>query len=647
MKHRLLLSLILCLSLQTPSISWAAETSLPASPQELLSAGLRQLTDLLEPSASGEAARTFTANWTLTRSIGLPKDAAELSGTVAIQAPDRIQCTLQAGKRRFAVGRNQQELWVHVPEKQFCVVGKRGVPRFRTAPEKLETITMAPLKFPLSKEQLGLLPFLCNVKAGEDTSVGGVMCHVVSASPKAEAAQALKLPTGTLTLWLRTNDSLPISLGWVQSTNVDVRIDFRDATWSEAKPADFWALKAAAGDRIETTALSHMTRAIPVLMAGLANEIPALGAANTGRRWVAAEGKGHLEIIDGTRVIFLEGTPEEMGAQQGSLLKKPIRDLVEKVLYGVGVGSSFEKGRWFFGEIEDAQARLNPFIDPRVLREMDAIAQVAKLDREEMRLANFFPELFHCSGFAVYGNATVGGRLYHGRVLDYLRGVGLEQNAVVMVYKPDQGHAWVNIGYAGFIGSVTAMNEKKISIGEMGGRGEGNWDGKPMAQLVREVMEKASSLEEAIAIMKAGPRTCEYYYVIADGNTRRAVGIAATATTFETIDPGQSHPRLPHAVKDAVLMSAGDRYEALAKRVQEGFGKLDEAGARDLMKKPVCMGSNIHSALFAPETLDFWVANADSKNVASHSRYTHYNLAELLKPLVANQAGKQSPEQQK
>jgi hypothetical protein len=44
-------------------------------------------------------------------------------------------------------------------------------------------------------------------------------------------------------------------------------------------------------------------------------------------------------------------------------------------------------------------------------------------------------------------------------VLDYLRGIGLEQNAVVMVYQPDYGNAWVNLGYAGFIGSVTAMNE--------------------------------------------------------------------------------------------------------------------------------------------------------------------------------------------
>ena len=48
------------------------------------------------------------------------------------------------------------------------------------------------------------------------------------------------------------------------------------------------------------------------------------------------------------------------------------------------------------------------------------------------------------------------------------------------------------------------------------------------------------------------------------------------------------------------------------------------------MTSPVCMNSNIHSVLFAPDTLDFWVANADSKNPASHTRYTHYNLAALL-----------------
>ena len=82
---------------------------------------------------------------------------------------------------------------------------------------------------------------------------------------------------------------------------------------------------------------------------------------------------------------------------------------------------------------------------------------------QEGRLANFFPELFHCSGFSLMGKAVADGHIYHGRVLDYMRGVGLEQNAVVIVHQPDIGHAWVNVSYAGFVGSVTAMNDKGIS----------------------------------------------------------------------------------------------------------------------------------------------------------------------------------------
>jgi hypothetical protein len=355
-----------------------------------------------------------------------------------------------------------------------------------------------------------------------------------------------------------------------------------------------------------------------------------LGPATGEQRIVATEGQGHLEIVDGTRVLFLQGTPEEMGRQQGVLLKKEVRNLVDRMLYAVGVGSSLTKGRWFFGEIESAQKRLLPFMDTRYLREMDALALAVGAEKEEIRLANFFPELFHCSGFALFGAATVDGHLYHGRVLDYLRGLGLEQNAVVTVVQPDQGNAWVNVGYAGFIGSVTAMNEKQVAIGEMGGRGEGNWDGKPMAELVREVMEKANTLDEAVEIMRRGPRTCEYYYVISDAKSHRAVGIAATPTRFETIWPGQTHPLLPHAIKDALILSAGDRYEKLVARVQQHYGKLDAASARDLMTRPVCMTSNIHSALFAPDTLDFWVANADAQHVASHTRYTHYNLRDLL-----------------
>jgi len=113
------------------------------------------------------------------------------------------------------------------------------------------------------------------------------------------------------------------------------------------------------------------------------------------------------------------------------------------------------------------------------------------------------------------------------------------------------------------------------------------------------------------------------------------VGIAATPEKFEVIQPGQAHPLLPNAIDDAVLMSAGDRYQELSRRVKQGFGKFNADSARDLMCRPVAMKSNLHCALFAPDTLDFWIANADSKNEAASARYTHYNLRELLSPAVA------------
>ena len=152
-----------------------------------------------------------------------------------------------------------------------------------------------------------------------------------------------------------------------------------------------------------------------------------------------------------------------------------------------------------------------------------------------------------------------------------------------------------------------------------------------MAQLIREVMEKATTLDEAIAILRAGPRTCAYYYVVADGKSKKAVGVSATPSTFEMVELGAAHPKLPQAIEDAVVLSAGERYTTLVQRVRGQWGKFNADKARDLMTAPVCMASNIQSVLFVPDTLDFYVANADEQNVASHTRYTKLNLTELLK----------------
>ncbi|MGO8930042.1 MAG: C45 family autoproteolytic acyltransferase/hydolase [Limisphaerales bacterium] len=617
-------------ALLLPRIAPAQETQ-TNSPAQLFSQALTQLVAILAPPTN-QAPHTFTTTVKVIKAEGLPKEAEGRELDLAFQAPDHIRLAINWDRQSYVAARDGQEVWVYAPGKRFGLIGSPDKAPFSTKPDVKDTKPLGPLRLPIPAAQLALLPFLSDVTALPGESVASTQCRVLQATPKPEAIDALKLPQGTLQLWIRESDSFPLRLAYREAKGTDVQLELVNPQFQEEWPAAQWKLKAGAEDKIQTVARSHVTRFLNVAVAMMGEKVPPLGPATGERRIVAREGNGRLEVVDGTRVLVLKGTPEEMGRQHGVLMKKDIHQLVDHILFGVGVGSSFEKGEWVFGEIEAAQRRLNPFMDERYLREMDSLASAAGLPREEVRLANYFPEMFHCSGFAVYGKATADGQLYHGRILDYMRGMGLEQSAVVMVFQPDRGNAWVNVGYAGFIGSVTAMNEKHVAIGEMGGKGQGHWDGKPMAELVREVMENANTLDEAVEIMRKGPRTCEYYFVISDAKSNRAVGIAATSDRFETIEAGQSHPLLPHAIPDAVLMSAGDRYEELVRRVQADYGKLDAQGCRDLMKRPVCMTSNLHCALFEPGSLDFWVANADSQNAAAHTRFTHYNLAEILQP---------------
>ena len=92
---------------------------------------------------------------------------------------------------------------------------------------------------------------------------------------------------------------------------------------------------------------------------------------------------------------------------------------------------------FFAGSIEEAWRRTSPFIPQRYKEEMRGVADGAGLPLKDIQFANIFPALFHCSGFAVFGEATKGGRLLHGRILDYLSKLGLQDHAVTIIAKPN------------------------------------------------------------------------------------------------------------------------------------------------------------------------------------------------------------------
>lgn len=603
-----------------------AQSKAPSSASTEVMGALSNIVSFLQP-APGTEVRSLSTDLAVSQATGAASLLKDAKFHLQVQPPDRVLIKADIGERSLTFCQDGDKAWIYVPKKDFLILADNTVPQFSTRPDSILPVKFNLLTLPVSPAQLALLPVLLRMERQESAGAN-TTDYVLSPSP---AAGALGLPVknASITASVPSGSDWPRAIHY-QDDSTQVTVSVSPPVIGAALPASAWQPVTDANDKTEHVALCQIDRFVKVMAANLDSRIPTLPPATGARHLVATEGKGRLEDYDGTRVLILSGTPEEIGRQHGTLLKKEIRRVVERVLYGVGVGSSFEKGRWFFGEVEEAVRRTTPFIDPRHLAEMDAIAAASGMQPEEIRLSNFFPELFHCSGFALLGKATPDGKLYHGRILDYMRGAGLEENAAVIVTRPDKGNAWVNISYAGFTGSVTAMNEKQLCVGEMGGRGEGNWDGKPMAQLVREVMENTSTIDEALDYMRRSPRTCEYYYVVSDAKTHRAAGVKATPSVFEVIWTGESHPQLAEPVSDTVLLSAGDRYTELVKRVKNGFGKFDAPKALKLMSRPVCMTSNLHSVLFAPDNLDFYVANADSEHVASEARFTKYNLRAIL-----------------
>jgi isopenicillin-N N-acyltransferase like protein len=363
----------------------------------------------------------------------------------------------------------------------------------------------------------------------------------------------------------------------------------------------------------------------------------ALGAApawaqSTGT--TARCGKGWLEEINGYPVLHIKGTPYEMGYQHGALLKEHIKQNLDRMLNVEGSKSLVEFGPIKVKPRDAIQSIIEiqkPYVPEKFLQEIAGLAAGAGIDPTEARVVNFIPEMFHCSGFAIMNSATKDGTLYHGRVLDYAIDWGLQDHAVVIVAEPDGGIPWVNVSYAGFVGSVTGMNAEHVSIGEMGGGGLGHWMGVPMAFLLRDALERGHTLEEVLKIYRESPRTCEYFYVVADAKTNEAVGMEASWDKMTVIKPGASDPRLPTPVKDCALLSAGDRYNELVRRVEAGHGTFTPETALRLMDRGVAMKSNLHNVLFEPKTTRFWVANATTdKEPAADQPYHQFQLSELL-----------------
>jgi hypothetical protein len=284
-------------------------------------------------------------------------------------------------------------------------------------------------------------------------------------------------------------------------------------------------------------------------------------------RLLDQEGAGKLYQIGELLVCVMEGTPEEMGFQQGRLLASRVSNAAVKTMLDKAIWSKGYTPEYVKTQCE----RMEKHIPEPYLREMRAIVEglkaggVTDISYEDLRLMVTQGELLHyppgeapqCTNFAVWGQWTPDGRLLHGRNLDWTISEGGQDLSLIQIRRPKGGVPFVMVSWMGSVGGVTGMNAEGITIGEMTCMSSSaTFDGMPLFMLMRHALETSSDLAAAVGVIEKGPRTLGWNFVIGDGKVPDARALDTDATTcdvYSAMDEKEKvadlHSPLPDAVR--------------------------------------------------------------------------------------------------
>ena len=420
----------------------------------------------------------------------------------------------------------------------------------------------------------------------------------------------------------------------------------------------------------------YQAPALDLTHADNADDSPAIGQLGP-HRWRA----GDLDVV------VAWGSPREMGRQFGEAMADEIKVGVEQYLHA--------RVRDRLGYEMDYQRRcaaaMEPHIRPEYIEEMKGVAEGAGVTYEEILLMPTHADMVHygkgwsleaggekreagdggaqeCSNFAVFGQHTVGGKLIHGRNLDWTTSTGIQEHGCVYIGLPEEGNAFALVTYPGVIGAVTGMNARGITFGEMtSSSSDETLDGMPLMFICRQILQHCDTIGDVDEMVASYPCTTGWNFVVGDGQGPDARAYEVDAGDVGVFGPGDaaedhrpiSWP-LPEAVRrtnhylspemqekqakrygvtnlalaKAVLptMDTWQRYAALSQWIEsKPQGKIDARIARAMLQSaPVAGNGNLHSVVFDATDRVMWVANASLTEPAWKQTYVRIELAEWL-----------------
>lgn len=252
-------------------------------------------------------------------------------------------------------------------------------------------------------------------------------------------------------------------------------------------------------------------------------------------------GGSWMERRDGVWRLNLAGDPRVMGHSHG-LLAGRITAQIERHMARLLKGYlTTPLRRWLAENVVRWRFRNIPeHIPPHRLVELAAYSRtmtpVEDLPEEPFHRLVFYhalhdmtqrmdgSPLIGCTAFAAWGKRTAGGRLIVGRNFDFEGGDVFDREKAVVTFHTPGRIPFVSVAWPGMMGVVTGVNAKRLYVSINAARTDDPLEpGIPMAFLVREILERAGSIKQALEIIKQQPVMVAEGLLIADGKVPEAV----------------------------------------------------------------------------------------------------------------------------
>jgi len=247
------------------------------------------------------------------------------------------------------------------------------------------------------------------------------------------------------------------------------------------------------------------------------------------------------------KVVWLQGTPYEMGYQHGMLLHDEIACLPRWFIRALNLASThlglgqFARRRSFQAVIDEcaglaaATADLGFTVESCLAIAFGDVFQQLLRDSIPMLLGyqvdlrDVLPALeLGCSQMVAAGSATVDGRLYHGDSLDCPRQPMSYwlNHPTVFVRQPHDGIPHVAIAVPGAVWPNSGLNAAGISLALNTVRparfGELTRSGCSHVQMMAQILKYATSYAAARSFISAQPQMKSDLILVADGSTQQA-----------------------------------------------------------------------------------------------------------------------------